>query len=237
MPKKEDYNAISADEIGLDRSRINHHHQIELPLHDDSFAPKQVTLEPERKRDKIKKVLHLKQDSASDLPDNNRESPLFAKPGDEPSKGGLKVVAKKVVKEINKDNIKGFVEHPVKTVNDGIMNRGSHEAAANMAAKEIPYEQDKEILRAHDAVLEAGSDAEKERTTDNLEHLFKERQTNYVRWTLDRHVTNVRVLPRDLVAKEPLSKFQTKDPNGRVKTDWRGYVDHVRIGFHTVSIC
>ena len=236
MPKSEDYTPVDVNDIGLDRSRINDHQQIEVPLRNEDAIPSQgrddqIGPNHDRKRNKIKKALHIKKDSvldhSHDPPKDNKESALLAVPDDEPVEGGVKATVKKVAHELDKETMKGLIHDPIGTVNEKVKAQGGKQVAANIASKEIPLEQDEELLEAQDAVKNARSDPERKLATENLERLLKERQTRFVRWTLDRHITKVRVLPRDLTFKKPMSEFQHKNALGQVVTDWKAYAHHL----------
>lgn len=236
MPKSEAHTPVDVNQVGIDRSRINHHQQVQLPLRTEHAIPSQGPeehAEPERKRDKIRKALHLGHDSAHESPiahdKGSKESALLAVADNDPPKNGIKETVRKVTDELDKETIKGLVKNPIHTIHEKATAGGGHEFAANIASKEIPHEQDKELVKAHDAVQDASPDPERMLAKENLERLLKERQTRYVRWTLDRHVTKVRVLPRDLMSRKPMVEFQHKDSTGRMVTDWNTYTRHLLV--------
>ncbi|KAF2491290.1 hypothetical protein BU16DRAFT_515579 [Lophium mytilinum] len=58
---------------------------------------------------------------------------------------------------------------------------------------------------------------------------MKERQSTFVRWTLDRHVTKVRVMPRDTFTRKSRAQFETKNTEGDIVMDWKAYGQHLLI--------
>ena len=45
-------------------------------------------------------------------------------------------------------------------------------------------------------MIEAEANDEKKKAKETFEQLMKERQNLFMRWTLDRHVTKVRIVPK-----------------------------------------
>jgi hypothetical protein len=122
---------------------------------------------------------------------------------------------------------KDFLHNPLDTVKSKVSEQGNQEFAGNLTAKEVPHGDEVEIVRAADAVEAAGTDAQRLLAIQDLAKLLKERQASYARWTFDRHITKVRVLPRDKSELKPRSAFETYDPLEGVVIDWRAYGQHV----------
>ncbi|KAA8612749.1 hypothetical protein A1F94_007115 [Pyrenophora tritici-repentis] len=57
--------------------------------------------------------------------------------------------------------------------------------------------------------------------------MLRQRQNTYVRWSLDRHVTKLRVLPRNTIKLKPRSDFTTTDSQGTTTIDWKNYTTHL----------
>ena len=110
-----------------------------------------------------------------------------------------------------------------------VSGQGNHQMAANIAAKEISHGQEVDLLNAHDRVENAETETEKVLAIQDLEKLMKERQTMYVRWTMDRHVTKCRVLPRETSVRKSRSEFETKNDQGETKLDWEAYGTHASL--------
>jgi hypothetical protein len=108
-----------------------------------------------------------------------------------------------------------------------VSGEGNEQIAANIAAKEIPHGEEVDLINAHDAIAKAKTEHEKLLAIDDVKRLMKERQSTYARWSLDRHVTKIRVLPRETMVKKPQSAFQKMDSQGHVVTDWHAYGSHV----------
>lgn len=228
-PKKE---LVELDEmnIGLDRSNITKDNKIELPVLDsDSDVDSQSETESHglrnslRKRKhrtavKIRKTLHI----GKPTDDLNTQSPVLANT-EEPSDSRL-------VNQLpvpDKPTVKDFMHHPVDTVKDKVSNQGNQQVAANIAAKEISHGNEVDLINAHDAVTRAKTDHEHLLATKDVSKLMKERQSTYARWSLDRHVTKIRLLPRENMVKKSQVDFQKRDPQGNFVTDWNAYASHV----------
>lgn len=130
--------------------------------------------------------------------------------------------------EPEKHTAKDFVHNPVDTVKSKMGNQGNHELAANIAAKEIDHGQEVDLVNASTAVDRARTENERLFAIQNLEELLEERQSTYVRWTLDRHVTKLRVLPENTtIIKNSRKAFERINAQGEVTVDWRAYVEHL----------
>jgi hypothetical protein len=229
---------VEADEmdIGLDRSNITQENKIQLPKldHEDNYDINQLEPEPrssshlvnslkERKHHaavKIRKTLHISK--ASD--DLSSHSPVLANTADEP------LSKSRLVHQVtppDKTTMKDFVHDPIDTVKSKVSGQGNQQVAAHIAAKEIPHGAEVDLVRAHDAVSRARTEREKLLAIEDVTRLMKERQSTYARWSLDRHVTKVRVLPMETMVRRPQTDFQKKDVEGQVTTDWEAYGSHV----------
>jgi hypothetical protein len=228
---------VDVRHIGLDRADITQQGQIQLPDHGPQDDIAHMKSEPEsrssthrvvnslkqKKHDagvKVRKTLHIKKPS-DDLASST--SPILANAADEKSDSRLDGASTTPEKHTLKD----FTHNPVETVKSKISDKGNQQVAANIAAKEIPHGQDVDLVNASSAVERARSEHERMLAVQNLNDLLKLRQSTYVRWTLDRHVTSIRVLPRETVTRRPKADFETKNARGEVVVDWRAYGTHV----------
>jgi hypothetical protein len=228
---------VQVDEmdIGLDRSNITHQNQIQIPKLDEKddnhvnqtepeahSSSKLVNTLKERKHHaavKIRKTLHISK--ATD--DSSLQSPVLANTTDEQSDSRL-------IRQLpvpDKPTMKDFMHNPIETVKSKVSDQGNQQVAANIAAKEIPHGEEVDLVNAHDAVSSAKTERERLMAIQDVKRLTKERQSTYARWTLDRHVTNIRVLPRDTMVRKPQAEFLKKDIHGQIVTDWNAYGSHV----------
>jgi hypothetical protein len=238
MATKKEFVAIPDHNVGLDRTVINHDGQIQLPQKppqtsdnhgeydgdDDKHRSIRTAISEKRHgaATKIRKTLHIHK--GTDVEDDlAQQDSLLGNPVTEESSSRLKEML-----PVPKTTMKDLVHNPVDTVKSKIHGQGNHEIAANIAAKEISHGQEVDLLNAHDAMQNAETDEKKEEATEIFNELMKERQNMYVRWTLDRHITKLRILPRDRFVRKSRAEFQTKDVNGNVLMDWRAYGQHVR---------
>ena len=227
---------VDVNEIGLDRSNITQEDQIKLPESeedqdddDDEVRP----LEPdsrtasikialkERKHHaavKIRKTLRISKDS--DV--ITSQSPVLANTAEQSDSRLLHKLP-----EPDKHGLKEFVHNPVDTVKSKVSGQGNQQVAANIAAKEVSHGQEVDLVNAHDAVGRAKTENEKLLAIEDVSKLIKDRQSTYARWSLDRHVTKVRLLPRETMVLKPKATFQTRNTRGEVVTDWNAYGQHV----------
>jgi hypothetical protein len=235
MDTKKELVEVDEGDIGLDRSNITHQNQIQIPRLDENSGNHADHAQPEahsssklvntlkdRKHHaavKIRKTLHISK--ATD--DLSSQSPVLANTTDEQSDSRL-------VHQLpipDKPTLKDFMHNPVETVKSKVSDQGNQQVAANIAAKEIPHGEEVDLINAHDAVSRARTENEKLMAIQDVKRLMKERQSTYARWTLDRHVTHIRVLPRDTMVRKPQTEFQKKDVHGQIVTDWNAYRNHV----------
>jgi hypothetical protein len=246
MHSNEEYVAVSEGKIGLDRSVINRHDQIQLVEEDQKLKKAAIpdSQSNTTKRDeyerlslsqirssikerghetvgKLKKTLHISKDS--DMKDNLASSSLFGDSVTEPSSSRLVRAAPAPEKRTLKD----FRHSPIDTVKSKLTGEGSHEVASSIATKEISHGQEVDLINAQDSVGRASTDGEKLSAIENLKKLVTQRQNMFVRWTVDRHITKVRVLPQDAYIRKPKSAFQTRNHQGDVSMDWKAYGHNV----------
>jgi len=228
---------VNEIDIGLDRSIINKDNKIELPNLDSDHSDDDATSEPESRSSsklvnslrqrkhhagiKIRKTLHISK-ATDDLSSN---SPVLANTAEEDS--GARLVHKLPVPD--KPTMKDFMHNPVDTVKDKVSNQGNQQVAANIAAKEISHGNEVDLINAHDAVNRATTERERLLAIKDVSRLMKERQSTYARWSLDRHVTKIRILPRETMVKKSQAEFQKQDSQGHIVTDWNAYASHVSI--------
>ncbi|KAF2820305.1 hypothetical protein CC86DRAFT_428944 [Ophiobolus disseminans] len=226
---------VEADEfdIGLDRANITHENKIELPNldsnHSDDTQSEPDSQSPSGLRNslrqrkhhaaiKIRRTLHISK--ATD--DLNPQSPVIANTEEE---SDSRLVHQLPVPD--KPTMKDFIHNPVDTVKTKISNQGNEQVAANIAAKEISHGNEVDLVNAHDAVNRATTERERLLAIRDVSKLMKERQGTYARWSLDRHVTKIRILPSETMVKKPQAAFVKQDSRGHIVTDWHAYTSHV----------
>jgi hypothetical protein len=248
MDLKEELVEVDQKDIGLERSPITQQGQIVLPDNslgssDDDVArlrdPDDYT-EPDTQSSThhvVNKIRQKKHNAGVKL----RKTFHIAKPSDEAEKLDAKSPILANTAEVEKtgsrlDNqtapekhtMQDLMHNPIDTVKAKVSNQGNQEIAANIAAKEIPHGQDVDLVKASTAIDMAKTDDEKALATENLSELLKQRQSTYVRWSLDRHVSKVRVIPRHTAGLKPRSAFERQDAQEGTVVDWRAYASHVR---------
>jgi hypothetical protein len=123
-------------------------------------------------------------------------------------------------------SVDGLLHHPIDTIKDKISAQSSQQTAANIATKEISHGQEVDLVKAEDRVEAAATATERAIAVEERDKLLRERQNIYVRWTLDRHVAQVRVMPKN-IGKRDRSEFEHKTLEGDIAVDWKAYANHV----------
>lgn len=241
---------IAQSDVGLDRTKINSQDQIQLiadsqanpnvppgtegtgfvefhhgeavPVQDNHNHDDGGKSKAKRLSMKVKNVLHI-----GDKSDSKPEAtaPILADAPDTASKSRLI----HDVPEKKPHTLKDFVHDPVDTVKSKVTGTGGHQVAANIAAQEVSHGREVELVRAHDRVARAKTERERVLAIKELDEMMKARQDMFVRWTMDRHVTKVRILPKHTTRLKERREFLVRRLDGTVKMDWEGYITHVSL--------
>lgn len=247
MTTNDEYVTADADAIGLDRANIHREGRIELPEkppkssqdhrvdEEEEEKKKYSTLHrvrvsiSEKKHDtaiKIKKTLHISDHTHSSVDDQlKQDESALADPVTDHSHSRLK--EKLPVPE--KATVKDFLHNPIEVTKEKLDSHGNEQVAANIAASEISHGQEVDLLNAQSDMLRARTSEEKKKAKETFEELLKERQNMFVRWTLDRHITKVRIMPKTTFVKKTRREFEKRDPVGNVAIDWKAYGEHVGV--------
>jgi hypothetical protein len=178
---------------------------------------------------KTKKVLHIGGDS---LPRITAAAPILAEAPDSTSNARLVHALPK--QEDHK--FKELLQNPINTVTSKVTSHGGQQVASNLVAKEISHGQEVELVQAQDEVLNAKTDAARVLAIEEVDTLVRRRQDTFLRWTMDRHVTKVRILPQETVSTKDLKDFLILTDDGKAKTDWTAYLNYVGHALHTKVI-
>ncbi len=248
MASKDDSVPVNPSEIGLDRATINENGQIQLPrprspdtsCHDPhgreadnhpehgstrASSARVLGLGGEQRHETMAKLKSTLQHPRTHSADIDSKAPVLADSTGEET--GSRLVRGLPAPE--KPTFQSFLHNPIKTAKSKLSKRGNQQAAAQIAAKEVPHGQEVDLVNASTAVERATTADEKQSAVQELSSLMEARQRTYVRWTLDRHISKVRVLPRDTFARKPRKEFETKGAEGGVEVDWKAYGHHVCI--------
>jgi hypothetical protein len=232
---------VASEIAGLDRTKINSSGQVQLVSlssqtdnselgpnvgnRDEEDSPSMKssphTKSPESKRKrfilKTKEILHAaKDETAATAPilADARDTSSDERLGDKPP-------------EPEKHNVKDFMHHPASTILSKVTGHGGHQIASNLVAKEISHGTDVGVVRAQAEVEKPGTEIELEERKNAMAVLLKERQDMFVRWTMDRHITKVRILPVDTVPWRAREDFRIVGEDGVKRMDWEGWAHHV----------
>ncbi|KAL1795315.1 hypothetical protein ACET3X_007131 [Alternaria dauci] len=237
--------------IGLDRSRITSQGQIEIPTdHSESSnddTPRSHNLNPStedhvppntssagrivnkvrRKKHnasvKIRKTLHIAKPE-DETEEHDPDSVVLADTTDV-KQSNSRLDHKSM--EPEKHTLKDLLHDPIDTVKSKGQSQGNQEVAANIAVSDVPHGQEVDLVNAASAVNHAKTEAEKTQAEESFAEMLRQRQSTYVRWSLDRHVSKIRILPRETAVLKPKSDFEKVDTAGRTVTDWRAYSSHL----------
>lgn len=238
MQQQQESVLVDELEVGLDRAKITESAQIQLP---DSRNLEEhradVDAEPDNPRSfphnvvesiklkkhkagtKIRKMLHI----GRALDDFHLTTKTIAGGNEEISESRYMTNPP----EPDMATFKDFVHNPIDTVKAKVSDHGNQQIAGQMTAKEVPHGDEVDLLHASEAVEAAQTDAQRLLAIQDLSRLMKERQAMYARWSLDRHVTKVRLLPRDQIRLKPRSDFEKYNPQEGLVIDWKAYGQHV----------
>jgi hypothetical protein len=229
-------------DIGLDRSKINSDGQIQLtqdkPLpsdpSDSGFSEGEEEVQGQDKStpkvskrrrisNKTKKILHLGTE-----PKNGTvvcPAPVLADAPDTVSDARLENEPPKPEKHTAKD----LLHNPISTIQSKATGEGGHQVASNIVAKEISHGNEVELVKATERADTAQTERERLLAIRDVDKLLKARQDQFVRWTMDRHVTKLRILPRHAVARKTKKDFEVLQADGSVQIDWEEYAKHVSL--------
>lgn len=237
---------INPGELGLDRTRIDAEDKVQLISESpdlskpakgsdwDAFNrtgtsvihygndPIDQDQSPLSKRKRLslsaKKVLHLGHDSnkhlapiLADAPQTDSDSRLTYEP---PAK---------------ENKLKDLVHDPIDTIKSKATGQSGHQVASNLAAKEISHGREVELVIANDDIARARTEKERLLAINNVDEMLAARQDMFVRWTMDRHVTKLRILPRNTLHLKSREEFVTRGADVEKKMDWPGYVAYVSL--------
>ena len=176
---------------------------------------------------KIKDILHIHKDRPS--AENNGTLPTLADSEaiveDRPASNRLDHDDPKP--QSKKSKVNDFVHNPIDTTKSAVQGEMSEKITANMVASEITHEHDVRLVEAEDAVLEAKTSKDERLATSRLDELVRARQDEFVHWTLDRHLTRVKVMSKGTIPYRRREEFQLTDRQGKPRMDWVSWFTHV----------
>ncbi|KAI9820582.1 MAG: hypothetical protein M1827_004951 [Pycnora praestabilis] len=173
-----------------------------------------------RLKAKMKKVFHIQGDKPE--ADKTCSIPILADapdpPPEEPGGGAL---------DWTKHNLKDLIHHPVDKIKSTIQDEVGQQIATNMVATEIAHGEQVKLVQAQDGVLHAETAKERALAIEKRDDLVRLRQDMFVRWTMDRHVKQVRRLPDNTTTHRGRKDFLTKNEGGTQSMDWTTYANYL----------
>ncbi len=179
----------------------------------------------------MRKVFHIRKTSDKDCDmKHDSTSPILAKSTAEASSARLNHNTPSKHKRTKKE----MIQNPVDTIKDTISGQSNHQAAANLVVQEDLSWSRSRLDKRPRSGSECWHRCREVLALQDLDRLIKARQALYVRWTVDRHVSKCRVLPRETFTKKDRSAFQRINNQGETETDWKAYGTHASlISFRT----
>ncbi|OAG06918.1 uncharacterized protein CC84DRAFT_1088757 [Paraphaeosphaeria sporulosa] len=236
MQAQQEFVLVDEFQVGLDRAKITNTAQIQLPeTHEaqgaqderhlrsaeSSAASSHNVVDSMKARKhraglRIRKTLHIGRSS------DDFEYTTTALVGAAAEGSGSRYMTD--APEPDEPTMKDFLHNPIDTVKARISEKGNQQVSGQITAKEVPHGDEVDMIRASEAVEDAGNDTQRLLAIKDLSRLMKERQATYARWTLDRHITKIRRLPQGEIKVRPRSDFQKLDQNADTVTNWRAYL-------------
>lgn len=123
--------------------------------------------------------------------------------------------------------VKEMIRNPIETVQSVARGSGGEQFAVSVQQSAIPHSADVALVKAHDRIEETSEEDEKGQAIRDMDELVESRQDHFVRWTMDRHLLELRSFPAKTVPWKTRKDFVVIDDNGRTRMDWVGYGRHV----------
>ena len=131
--------------------------------------------------------------------------------------------------------LKDLLHNPVDTVSSVLHGASGAKMADVVDNQVIAHGANVNLIRAYDKVADADNKEEQHSALGELEDLKKERQDQYVRWTMDRHVLKVRRIPPLDLQRPQKNDFRIGHEKEQGQVNWAMYGQHVRTLLHHQS--
>ena len=131
--------------------------------------------------------------------------------------------------------VKDLLHNPVDTVSSVLHGASGAKMADVVDNQVIAHGANVNLIRAYDKVADADNREGQHSALGDLEDLKKERQDQYVRWTMDRHVLKVRRIPPLDLQRPRKNDFRIGHEKEKGQVNWAMYGQHVRVPLHIRS--
>ena len=171
---------------------------------------------------KAKKVFGIS--SSSLIEHEPSKAPILAPKPEEASE------SERLIKDMpqrDKFPVKDMISNPKETIQSMARGSGGEQLAQAVQNTAIPHGADVRLVRAYDKVEDTKTEAERNQAIEEMEGLKETRQDLFVRWTMDRHLREVRSFPAKTVEWPDRKDFVVMDEPGRRRMQWAGYGRHV----------
>ena len=124
--------------------------------------------------------------------------------------------------------MKDLLRNPVDTVSSVLHGASGAKMADVVDNQVIAHGANVNLIHAYDKVADADNKEGQYSALGDLEDLKKERQDQYVRWTMDRHVLKVRRIPPLDLQRPQKNDFRIGHEKEGSQVNWAMYGQHVR---------
>ena len=131
--------------------------------------------------------------------------------------------------------VKDLLRNPVDTVSSVLHGASGAKMADVVDNQVVAHGANVNLIRAYDKAADADSKEGQRSALGDLEDLKKERQDQYVRWTMDRHVLKVRRIPPLGLQRPQKNDFRIGHEKEAGQVNWAMYGQHVRTLLHNRS--
>ena len=128
--------------------------------------------------------------------------------------------------------VKDLFHNPVDTVSSVLHGASGAKMADVVDNQVIAHGANVNLIRAYDKVADTDNKEGQHSALGELEDLKKERQDQYVRWTMDRHVLKVRRIPPLDLQRPQKNDFRIGHEKEEGQVNWALYGQHVRTLLH-----
>jgi hypothetical protein len=131
------------------------------------------------------------------------------------------------VPQCKRPPVREIIRNPIETVQSVVRGAGGEQVAESLQNKAIPHGADVRLVRAYDKVATTSTETERIQAVQGWDELKETRQDLFVRWTIDRHLRQVRSSPAKTVIWQSRKDFVVVDEHGIEQMQWAKYGRHV----------
>jgi hypothetical protein len=123
--------------------------------------------------------------------------------------------------------VKEMIRNPIETIQSVARGSGGEQVALAVQNTAITHGADVRFVQAHDKIEATSAEGERKQAVQDMDQLKETRQDLFVRWTMDRHLREIRSFPVKTVPWPRQEDFVIVDVHGKRRFQWGGYGRHV----------